>query len=157
MVTNADESLPYLLATFTQPAVVTVPRITRFFSADGETCTIPFDIPLALLSGIARPERFRRSMELFGYRVLDHRILPDHGKTSVEEVEAWMEEVHSRYGEIAFVATEKDWARQRWPDGMLFSQMDFDVISTSACQCNKERTMSSELRLLAQNGPRSTP
>ena len=157
VVTNADESLPYLLATFTQPAVVTVPRITRIFSADGATCTIPFDCPIVLLSGIARPERFRRSMEVFGYRVLDHRILPDHGRISVEDVEAWMAQMHSRYGDIVFVATEKDWARQKWPAGMLFSQMDFDIISTSACRRSTEHTTSSVLRLLVQNEPDSTP
>ena len=157
VVTNPDDSLPYLLAAFAQPAVVTVPRLTRFFSTDGQTCTIPFDRPVALLSGIARPERFRHSMELFGYRILDHRILPDHGRISVEEARAWMEALYARYGDIAFVATEKDWARQEWPAGMLFSQMDFELISTSTCRCSTEHTTSSVLRLLVQNGPGSTP
>ena len=125
---NPNDSLLRLRAPFTQPTVVAVPKITRFFSADGAACTIPLDRPVALFSGIARPERFRRSMEELGYRVLDHRILPDHGTCSIDEARSWMASVGARHGNAACVATEKDWARQRWPEGMLFSEMELEII-----------------------------
>jgi tetraacyldisaccharide 4'-kinase len=134
VITNADESLPNVLASlspFNRPTIVTVPRITRFFSADGRTCTLPSAHPVALLSGIARPERFRRSMESLGYRVLDHRVLPDHGTIHRRQVQSWMASLRARHSDVAFVATEKDWARHPWTmeDGVLFSEMDLDIIS----------------------------
>lgn len=134
VITNADESLPRLLsalAPFARPTIVTVPKISRFFSADGKTCTIPSGGPIALLSGIARPERFRRSMESLGYRVLDHYELPDHGAIPYKEVQLWMAGLRSRCGDIVFVATEKDWARYQWSieDGLLFSEMNLEIIS----------------------------
>ena len=153
VITNADKSLPCLLASlasFARPIIVTVPKITRFFSADGATRTIPLHGPVALLSGIARPERFRRSMASLGYRILDHRILPDHGTISVEEVQSWMEGLRSRSSGVVFVATEKDWARQRWPDDLLFSEMDLEV--TSILENSTECTTSSAHRLFPQSG-----
>jgi tetraacyldisaccharide 4'-kinase len=134
VITNADESLPRLLtslAPFARPTMVTVPKITRFFSADGETCTIPSGCPVALISGIARPERFRRSMESLGYRVLDHYELPDHGEIHREEVQSWMARLRSQCNDVVFVATEKDWTRHQWSvkDGILFSSMNLEIIS----------------------------
>ena len=134
VITNADESLPRLLAAlapFARPTIVTVPKITRFFSADGKTCAIPAGGSVALLSGIARPERFRRSMESLGYRVLDHYELPDHGAIPLKEVRLWMATLRSVCGEVVFVATEKDWARHQWSmeDGVLFSEMNLEIIS----------------------------
>ena len=134
MITNADESLPRLLtslAPFARPTMVTVPKITRFFSADGETCPIPSGCPVALISGIARPERFRRSMESLGYRVLDHYELPDHGEIHREEVQSWMALLRSQCHDVVLVATEKDWARHQWSmeEGVLFSEMNLEIIS----------------------------
>ena len=128
VITNPDGSLPQLLASFSQPTTVMTAKITRFFSSDGTTLEIPTDRPLALLSGIAQPERFLRSIESLGYRVLDHHILPDHGTISDKEIRMWMERLRSRWSDIVFVATEKDWARQPWPDDMVFSEMNLERI-----------------------------
>lgn len=134
VITNADESLPHLLASlahFARPTIVTVPKITRFFSADGKSCTIPSGHSVALLSGIARPERFVRSMEALGYKVLDHHILPDHGTIDQEAIRRWMTTLRAQCRDVVFVATEKDWARHVWSneDNLLFSEMNLEIIS----------------------------
>jgi tetraacyldisaccharide 4'-kinase len=133
VITNADDSLPALLASlqpFSRPIIVTVPVIERFFSFDGSVYTLARGHTVALFSGIAHPERFRSSMETRGFHVVDHLILGDHADITDEVLLCFAEKVHSCFPDAVFVGTEKDWARKEtWPDILLcFSQMELHVI-----------------------------
>ncbi|MGO9123151.1 MAG: tetraacyldisaccharide 4'-kinase [Desulfomonilaceae bacterium] len=62
---------------------------------------------VVLLSGIASPERFRRTAEDLQWRVLDHLIYPDHHVFSDDELMS----ILTRWAGDPIVTTEKDWVK----------------------------------------------
>ncbi len=133
VITNANDALSSVrdsLKGFGRPIIVTKPAIEGFFGPDGSERVLVQGQKVALFSGIAKPEGFRRSMEQAGYRVVDHLIFPDHGDIIDEELRGWIEKVRSRFGEVAIVGTEKDWARrEKWLDSdVCFSEMNLEVV-----------------------------
>ncbi|MCL4460477.1 MAG: tetraacyldisaccharide 4'-kinase [Nitrospirae bacterium] len=71
---------------------------------------------VVLVSGIARPQRFRRMAESCGARVLGHLELPDHvlyTNAILSRIRSWIQEIESTgQSEIHQVlVTEKDWVK----------------------------------------------
>jgi tetraacyldisaccharide 4'-kinase len=62
---------------------------------------------VVLMSGIAHPDRFRRTAEEVGWRVRDHFTFPDHHVPNVRE----LERIVSDAGGAEIVVTEKDWVK----------------------------------------------
>jgi tetraacyldisaccharide 4'-kinase len=62
---------------------------------------------VVLMSGIANPERFRQTAEGLQWRVLDHRVYPDHHVFS----DAELAKILSRWPGTPIVTTEKDWVK----------------------------------------------
>jgi tetraacyldisaccharide 4'-kinase len=60
-----------------------------------------------VVSGIARPDRFRESVEAAGVRVADALAYPDHHRYTVSDVRT----IQSRARGRAVVTTEKDWVK----------------------------------------------
>ncbi len=65
------------------------------------------DHEVALLSGIANPQRFRTTAEELGWRVLRHTIYPDHHVFSDHE----LREVVEQFSDVPIIVTEKDWVK----------------------------------------------
>ncbi|MFZ4773498.1 MAG: tetraacyldisaccharide 4'-kinase [Chlamydiia bacterium] len=59
-----------------------------------------------LLSSIARPHRFREMIASLGVEVVDHVVLPDHGKVSLSDLEALIK--RAKMLNAILVTTEKD-------------------------------------------------
>lgn len=133
VITNADHTLPALrsfLQRFSRPIIVTAPVIHRFFSPDGSTYPLERGQRVALFSGIAHPEYFRRSIESLGLSVVDHLIIRDHGEIDGALLQSFAKKVRFSFPEAVFVGTDKDWARSViWPDlPLCFSQMELTII-----------------------------
>ncbi len=62
---------------------------------------------VTLFSGVARPERFRATVERLGARVVEHRIFPDHHVFTATELENLVQSA----GGAELVCTEKDWVK----------------------------------------------
>ena len=62
---------------------------------------------VVLVSGIAHPERFRRTAEEIGLRVKRHVIFRDHHEFTDKELRQVLDEA----GGLPLVFTEKDWVR----------------------------------------------
>lgn len=133
VITNPNEALNSVclsLKPFSKPIIVTEPVIQRFFSPDGATKELIAGQKIALFSGIAHPERFRRSLEKMGFQIVGHHIVSDHADISDGELLCFAQKMHSHFPGILLVGTEKDWARKEsWPEeNICFSQMELRVI-----------------------------
>ncbi len=133
VITNADASLPALcssLRPFSRPLIVTEPVIQRFFCPDGSTFPLARGQAVALMSGIAHPEYFRRSMVAMGFDVVDHLILKDHADITDKKVLSFAAKVRSSVPDAIVVGTEKDFFRKEtWPAiPLCFSQMELCII-----------------------------
>lgn len=71
---------------------------------------------LAVVSGIARPERFLKMIEFYGLKPLGHLALPDHFRFSSRDrarIDVWIKKLeqsfHKRVDTI--LVTEKDWVK----------------------------------------------
>ena len=62
---------------------------------------------VVLLSGIARPQRFRATAESLGWRVVRHLTFPDHYRVTDEELRAILRAAP----QTPIVVTEKDWVK----------------------------------------------
>jgi tetraacyldisaccharide 4'-kinase len=62
---------------------------------------------VVLVSGIAHPERFRRTAEEVGLNVTGHLIFPDHHHFSDKELRSALQEA----GQMPLLFTEKDWVK----------------------------------------------
>ena len=94
-----------------------VEKISQPSQCFGETA-------VALVSGIARPGRFRRMVESLGFRVLGHLELPDHVRyvpDVLRKMKQWVRDIEKREGQAIdrILVTEKDWAK-------LFRQKERD-------------------------------
>jgi tetraacyldisaccharide 4'-kinase len=79
--------------------------------------TLPADA--VVVSGIARPDRFRESVEAASVRVADALAYPDHHRYTVSDVRA----IQSRARGRAVVTTEKDWVKLEafdWGDAAVW-------------------------------------
>lgn len=60
-----------------------------------------------LASAIARPERFRHTAQKLGWKVMDHRVFPDHHSFSDDELRL----ILARAAGAPVIFTEKDWVK----------------------------------------------
>ncbi len=60
-----------------------------------------------LASGIANPERFRKTATDLGWMVADHLAFPDHHRFTDSEIK----DIFARAGSLPVVVTEKDWVK----------------------------------------------
>ncbi len=83
------------------------------------------DRPVVLFSGIARPSSFRHTVEHAGFRVVHHKILPDHARLEERD---WTDLSRLRDLEkgCLLLTTEKDFARLHEE----FSQRGFSFFHT---------------------------
>ncbi len=65
------------------------------------------DQEVALMSGIANPDRFRLTAEELGWRVLRHIVYPDHHMFADQD----LREVLEQCSGVPIVVTEKDWVK----------------------------------------------
>ena len=63
--------------------------------------------PVLLASAIANPERFRDTARELGWKILDHRIFPDHHVITDSELRS----ILTQWEEATVVVTEKDWVK----------------------------------------------
>lgn len=71
---------------------------------------------LAVVSGIARPQRFLKMIEFYGLHPLGHLSLPDHFRFSARErkrIDGWIHKLeHSIQKKVDLIlVTEKDWVK----------------------------------------------
>lgn len=75
---------------------------------------------VVLVSGIARPERFRRFLERYGVHPIDHLVLPDHASYSLRrarEIGEWVSGIERTDKIDRILTTEKDLVKwSRMPD-----------------------------------------
>jgi tetraacyldisaccharide 4'-kinase len=118
------------LQKYQTPTCVLAPRVTRYFSPDGASVQLSSGSPVALFSGMAYPDRFRRMMLSCGMQVLDHKVFSDHCPISYDEIERYASLVRSKCSDVILIGTEKDWARMEiWPSvPVVFVQIDFEVL-----------------------------
>lgn len=119
---------------YCRPTCVLAPRISRYFSPDGNSRFLPSGEVVALFSAIANPEHFRRMMQAQGFCVLDHKTFPDHMPIPHEVLLQYARDVQARCPHAVLVGTEKDWARASWPElpiPLVFTQMDFEAVCGS--------------------------
>jgi tetraacyldisaccharide 4'-kinase len=62
---------------------------------------------VALVSAVANPERFARTVETLGCSIQEHVVFPDHHTLDDREIEGILE----RVGNIPIIVTEKDWVK----------------------------------------------
>jgi tetraacyldisaccharide 4'-kinase len=62
---------------------------------------------VVLVSGIANPERFRKTAQALGWTILDHRCFPDHHRFTDDDLRGIM----MSFPGVPLVFTEKDWAK----------------------------------------------
>ncbi|MHB1605637.1 MAG: tetraacyldisaccharide 4'-kinase [Leptospirales bacterium] len=80
---------------------------------------------VVLVSGIARPERFRRFLEEYGVHPVGHLVLPDHVSYSasrIAEIRQWIEKIEQTQKVDRILTTEKDlvkWSGVPDPDGRI--------------------------------------
>jgi tetraacyldisaccharide-1-P 4'-kinase len=83
-------------------------RSLEMRSADGSPAELSG--PVAVLSGIAKPESFERQVVGYGGQVLSSFRFPDHHRYGRRDVE-WVAREAARRGIVRVVTTEKDWAK----------------------------------------------
>jgi tetraacyldisaccharide 4'-kinase len=116
------------------PWIETHSCITSFFSPDGVVHPVP-NGQVALFSAIAKPERFSRSIQQLGVRVVDHLIFQDHEEITDDELFDYFGRVRSSHPDVTLVGTDKDWARrQTWPSlPLLFASFQLSVPKEDEC------------------------
>jgi tetraacyldisaccharide 4'-kinase len=62
---------------------------------------------VTLVSAIANPERFTKTVETLGCSVQEHVVFPDHHSLNDREIESLL----SRVGNSRIIVTEKDWVK----------------------------------------------
>lgn len=85
--------------------------------------TVPIGA-VAVLTGIARPERFLRQLTTLGYTVATWRARPDHHRFDEDDL-AW---IHTHAARLPVVTTEKD--RVRLPTDALVAALLVEVVVT---------------------------
>ena len=79
------------------------PGMLSLVQTKGKTASA--DSGVNLLCAIARPDRFTKSIEDYGYRIISERILPDHDNLQDPALFSGLDP------EIPLVVTEKDWVK----------------------------------------------
>lgn len=72
-----------------------------------EDCAILEGRPVTLVSGIANPTRFKETAKNLGWKVVDHKVFPDHYTWSEAELLKMIRSTKSD----GLVFTEKDWVK----------------------------------------------
>lgn len=98
--------------------------VERFGKQLGQVAIVPPILPglegkpLGLLTGVARPERVRSSLEKAGIRVVFHRAFRDHHGFLPAELDS-VHRAAERAGAVAVLTTSKDRARiSSWDGGL---------------------------------------
>lgn len=84
-----------------------------------------------LLSAVARPDRFRRTVEAEGFQCVGHSVFRDHHRFSQEELRVVFSQAAANTAE-AVITTEKDWVRipkTRPPLPVLALRIDMQLVS----------------------------
>lgn len=91
-------------ATLVIPGMFRTPNgLLALVQTKGKTANV--DKGINLLCAVARPERFIKSIDDYGYRVIMERILPDHDDLQDKLLFSGFD------AEVPIVVTEKDWVK----------------------------------------------
>lgn len=103
------------------PIVVVEHSLVTWKTVDGLPCAAP-GRDVALLCGIARPDRVIALLEREGYKVVDSLCLGDHESLLLQTCFNWAEEWTAKGASV--VVTEKDWSRHvPWPEKWSFCRV----------------------------------
>jgi tetraacyldisaccharide 4'-kinase len=129
---NIEELQKEWQSRYVPPVFVADTTLSRFFSPSGVTTPLEHGAEVALISGIARPERFSRAMASWGYNVVDHLIGEDHKDILEEDLLQYAHTIRKRYPHATLVGTQKDFVRKAlWPSlplPLLFTETSFKIV-----------------------------
>lgn len=106
---DPEEVVPYLqLDALAQPCAI---EAGTAVSITDEEVTLDVGSSVVAVAGIARPERFLRTLEHLRYNVVDKVIFPDHHRYTNKDVDRLCAVAEARHA--ALVTTEKDLVKLR--------------------------------------------